>query len=176
MTAEHLRKPRLFAVICTTFLSAAIAFGGLEARSATPERQAQEGRPQSSGRGGRSGLSAPGQGGPWWRDDAIKSTLELSAEQIHRLDSLFERRAKELEPLNEEFNKQRLELNRLMSDRKSGVAAIALQVARMEVPRAKINESFYVMMYRMSLVLDPEQEKKLQAVFAANRGRGRGAQ
>ena len=169
--------PRLFAVICAAFLVAATAVPGVEARWATPASQAQEGRPQSSGRRGQSGLSAPGQGGgPWWRDESIKSTLGLSSEQVRRLDSLFERRAKELEPLNEELNKQRLELNRLMSNRKSGVAAIALQVARMEVPRAKINESFYVMMYRMSLVLDPEQDKKLQAVFAANRGRGRGAQ
>jgi Spy/CpxP family protein refolding chaperone len=183
MTHDHVRTSRLFAVICAASLAAGIAFGGLEARLLTPvgsssaasSYQAQANRPPGSGGKGQSELSAPGRaGGPWWRDEAIKSALGLSEGQIRRLDSLFERRAKELEPLNEELNKQRMELNRLMIDRNSGVAAIALQVARMEVPRAKINESFYVMMYRMSLVLDPAQDKKLQAVFAASRGRGRG--
>jgi len=127
---------------------------------------------------GRIGTNVPGQRGgpPWWREEAIKKELGLTAEQIRSLEQHFDRRAKALEPLTEELDKQRAELNRLMSDRTAGSPAIALQVARLEVPRAKMNESFYVMMYRMSLVLDLEQNKKLQAIFDRNRERGRGGE
>jgi Spy/CpxP family protein refolding chaperone len=148
--------------------------GGQGANQGAATQASQPGQ----GRSGVIGPNVPGQRGgpPWWQDEAIKKELALTAEQVRRLDGHFDRRAKELEPLNAELDKQRAELNRLMSDRSAGTAAIALQVARMEVPRAKINESFYVMMYRMSLVLDPDQNKKLQAIFDRNRDRGRGGE
>jgi Spy/CpxP family protein refolding chaperone len=93
---------------------------------------------------------------------------------VKRIDALYAKRARDLEPLEVEFEKQRTELNRLMGDRAAGPAAIELQVARMEVPRAKMNESYFSMLYRMYLVLDVEQYKKLQLIFERQRDRGRG--
>ena len=181
MTAKPLPHFPLSTPIWTAVLAAVIVFSALQVRALTqaqkPPASATASVPQRSGgqgaNQGSTGASSPGRGGPWWRDESIKKELVLTADQTRRLDSLFERRAKDLEPLNDELDKQRAELNRLMSDRNAGAAAIALQVARLEVPRAKMNESFYVMMYRMSLVLDPEQNKKLQAIFDRTRDRGR---
>ncbi|MGH7485804.1 MAG: hypothetical protein ACREMY_09415 [bacterium] len=198
MTARKLPAFRLSAFVWTTGLAAALAFTGLEIRavSQTPQKptppastgvQAPTAPPRAGGQGAnqggdpgrgqsRVGTSIPGQrgGSPWWKDDAIKKELALREDQVRRLDNLFETRAKNSELMNDELDKQRAELDRLMSDRTAGPAAIALQVARLEVPRAKLNESFYVMIYRMSLVLDPEQNKKLQAIFDRNRDHGRG--
>jgi len=148
--------------------------GGQGANQGAPATSGPQG---PGGRGPQIGPRLPGgarNSPPWWQDEAVRKELALTAEQIKQLDSIYERRAKDLEPLTAELDKQVAELNRLMSDREVGVAAISLQVARLEVPRAKINESFYVMMYRMSRVLNPEQNKKLQAIFDRNRDRDRG--
>jgi Spy/CpxP family protein refolding chaperone len=110
----------------------------------------------------------------WWQDEAIKKEIGLREDQVKRIDALYAKRARDLEPLELEFEKQRTELNRLMGDRAAGPAAIELQVARMEVPRAKMNESYFSMLYRMYLVLDVEQYKKLQLIFERQRDRGRG--
>jgi Spy/CpxP family protein refolding chaperone len=206
VTPSNLPAFRRSALVWTFSLSAALAFTGFEigavtqtsstppaqtgASSAKPSSQTPPTAPPSTagtrgntpgqpGQGrGRIGTSVPGQrdGPTWWHDETVKKELALTADQIRRLDIIYERRAKDLDPLREELNKQVAELSRLMSNRNAGTAAIALQVAHLEVPRAKINESFYVMMYRMSLVLDVEQNKKLQAIFDRNRERGRGGE
>lgn len=152
------------------FSRSALCLGLVLIASATvgqPGRaQGPQGAPGSAIRQGRA---------LWWQDDAIKKEIGLREDQVKRIDALYAKRARDLEPLNTEFAKQRAELNRLMSDRSVGTAAIELQVARMEVPRVKINESYFAMLYRMYLVLDPDQNKKLQAVFDRQRDRGRDA-
>jgi len=143
--------------------------------------------PATAGRGGRGGdANRPPQGGrsgfnvrpdstPWWKDEAIKKEIVLRDDQVRRLDGLYDKRAKDIAPLNEELQKQRAELDRMMVDRTVTPAAIELQVAKMEVPRGKMNESYFVMIHRMYLILDPEQNKKLEAIFARQReGAGRG--
>jgi Spy/CpxP family protein refolding chaperone len=154
---------------------------------APPAQATQTGQPPvTAARGGRGGdATRPPQGGrsgfnvrpdstPWWKDEAIKKEIVLRDDQVRRLDGLYDKRAKDIAPLNEELQKQRVELDRMMVDRSVTPAAIELQVAKMEVPRAKMNESYFVMIHRMYLILDPEQNKKLEAIFARQREGGRG--
>jgi Spy/CpxP family protein refolding chaperone len=139
-------------------------------------------QPQGRGDAGRQGGSptGPGPGGrdmtPWWKDEAVKKEIGLRDDQAKRIDDLFAQRAKDIEPLKREYDVQRAGLDRLMSDRttdmRTALRAIELQVALMEVPRVKMNESLNVMLYRMRRVLEPEQDKKLQAVLDRRSGRG----
>jgi hypothetical protein len=129
---------------------------------------------QSQGRGSGSGGRSPA---PWWRDEAVKKELNLRPDQFTRLEALFAQHAREIEPLTAEVAKQRAELDRLRSDMTSDSRtvqrAIELQVALMEVPRVKMNERFYLLLYRSDRVLDPEQYKKLQEIRERTpRGRG----
>jgi Spy/CpxP family protein refolding chaperone len=133
----------------------------------------------ATGRGANGQSNTPGSRPdrtPWWKDEAIKKEIGLRADQATRIEALFTQRAKDIEPLNQLYDKQRAELDRLMSDRTTNmhdaIRAIELQVALMEVPRGKMNESLNVMFYRMRRVLDPEQDKKLQPVLDRRNGRG----
>jgi Spy/CpxP family protein refolding chaperone len=131
---------------------------------AAPSRGGQvPGRPDSNG-------PRP----PWWKDEAIKKEIGLRENQALNIDRLYDNRARDIAPWNDEIMKQREQLNVLMLDRTATRTAIELQVDRMEVPRMKVNESYFVMLHRMYMQLDPDQNKKLQAIFDRNRDHGRG--
>lgn len=145
-------------------IGAVFAWLSVGVHSVTAEKMARDAGASQEGQVAP-GVRTPSDRTPWWRDAAIKKEIGLRDDQVRRIESLYAKRARDLDPLNKEFEKQRAELDRLMSDRAIGAAAIELQVARMEVPRARINESYFGMLYRMYLVLDPEQSKKLVAIF-----------
>jgi hypothetical protein len=149
---------------------------GAAARGANAQTQARGDAGRQSGPPNGPGTGARPDRTPWWKDEAIRKEIGLREDQAKRIDDLFAQRAKDIEPLQREYDKQKAQLDLLTSDRttdmRTALRAIELQVALMEVPRVKMNESLNVMFYRMHRVLDPEQDKKLQAVFARHNGRG----
>jgi Spy/CpxP family protein refolding chaperone len=147
---------------------------GRGAAGQTPAPQVP-GAPSRGGQGpgpGRPDTNGPRA--PWWKDEAIKKEIGLREDQARRIDQIYESRAKAIAPWNDEILKQRELLNALMLDRTVTSTAIELQVDRMELPRMKVNESYFVMLHRMYMQLDPEQNKKLQAIFDRSRDHGRG--
>jgi Spy/CpxP family protein refolding chaperone len=139
--------------------------------------QSGEGRrgfgPPGDGRGGRGGDSEY----KFWRDPAAIKEIGLAADQGARIDRIYEGRARQIAPFADELVKQRAELDRLIRERTVDPSAVELQASKVTALFAKMQESRFVMLYRMYLVLTPDQYKKLQALFdrqrAGEHGRGR---
>jgi hypothetical protein len=107
----------------------------------------------------------------WWLDSAVQKELGLSAEKIKDIDTYFEKRSKDLKPMADDWERQRLELENMT---KAGVAdesVYALQVLRVESLGARLRESRTMMLYRMFRSLQPDQYRKLQDLLDRHYGR-----
>ena len=130
--------------------------------------------PPGDGRGGRGG---PDSDYKFWKDPSVIKEIGLAADQSARIDRIYEQRARQIAPFADELVKQRAELDRLIRERTVDPSAVELQAQRVAALFAKMQESRFVMLYRMYMVLTPDQYKKLQALFdrqrAGEHGRGR---
>jgi hypothetical protein len=106
----------------------------------------------------------------WWKDADIQAYVGLTADQVRRIDEIYEERAREMEPFIIEWRHQRDEFNKMARARQASVAQFAIQVARFEALDAKLSETRAVMLYRMSLELSAAQYDKLQE-YRDRRGR-----
>ena len=143
---------------------------GLQASGSSQSSQQGQGSQAQSGRGDQSRPSRPRL--PWWKEPTIVKEIGLSPDQAKQIDKLWEDRAKEMMGRSDDLKKQDDELKRLIAERKVGADVIALQVDRVEAQRTILAKSRTVMLYRMSLVMSAEQNKKLQAIFERNRRGG----
>jgi Spy/CpxP family protein refolding chaperone len=143
--------------------------------SKPPQTAAQPATPTSGQRS-----SGPPEGqrplGPppeykWWQDEAAKKELALTEQQAGRIDRIYDRRTKDIDPTVQEWLKQREELNRMTRERVVDVQTYQLQAARTDGLYSRIHESRTVMLYSLYKELTPDQYKKLQAIFDRNRGR-----
>ena len=125
----------------------------------------------AAGRGG----NAPGPGSSyweWWNDAEIQKELGLTADKVKNINDFYKRRNEDLQPILQEFLKQREELEKMTRARVVDESTYLLQVMSVENARARLNESRTVMLYRMFRSLTPEQHQKLQGIM--DRGVGRG--
>jgi hypothetical protein len=96
----------------------------------------------------------------------------LTPQQVAKIDRIYDQRAKAVDPFVVEEQKQHAELQRMIRERVVDPSVIELQVDRVEAPHAKVWESRIVMLYRILLVLSPDQYTKFQAYYERT-GRGR---
>src|SRR5207247_3243085 len=112
----------------------------------------------------------------FWKDAPVVKEIGLTPEQTARIDRIYEERARRIAPFAEDLDKQKPELDRLIRERTVDPSAVELQAAKVTSLWAKIQESRQVMLYRMYMVLTPDQYKKLQAIVdrrrAADHGNG----
>jgi Spy/CpxP family protein refolding chaperone len=139
---------------------------------AQPEAAPIQPRPQS-GRGGSS------MNWEWWNDADVQKALGLSPEKIKRIDDIFEKRSRDLQPMAEEFRRQFAELDDMTKSATVDEATYGIQVLRVESLGARLRESRTMMLYRIFRELQPDQYKKLQDILAHRgpaRNSGAGAQ
>jgi Spy/CpxP family protein refolding chaperone len=109
-------------------------------------------------------LAAPvhGQsfGFPWWRDAQFQRDLVLTAEQVTRIDGVFQAAISNLRQKNEELNQQEAELSRLIASNADELV-VTRQVDKVEAIRANLNKMRTLMLLHMRQVLSPDQRVKL---------------
>ena len=109
-------------------------------------------------------LAAPvhGQsfGFPWWRDAQFQRDLVLTAEQVNRIDGVFQAAISNLRQKNEELNLQEAELSRLIASNADELV-VTRQVDKVEAIRANLNKMRTLMLLHMRQVLSPDQRVKL---------------
>jgi hypothetical protein len=96
----------------------------------------------------------------------------LTPQQVAKIDRLYDQRVKAVDPFVVEEQKQHTELLRMIRERVVDPSVIELQAGRVEALHGKLYESRIVMLYRMWLVLSPDQYTKFQAYYERT-GRGR---
>lgn len=102
---------------------------------------------------------------PFWKDPAVIKEVGLTPDQAKRIDTLWHDRWKEMTGRAEELKKQETELKRMIAARAVSADVVALQIDRVEAQRTMLYKSRTLMLYRMALVLTPEQNKGMQAIW-----------
>jgi len=100
----------------------------------------------------------------WWRSDEFKKELALTADQIARIDKIFEGTRPELRQEMDELVKYDTKLQRLVEE-STDEALLARQIDRVETARANLNKTRSLMIARMRLVLNPDQRVRLKALY-----------
>lgn len=102
---------------------------------------------------------------PFWKDPSVVKEIGLTSEQVSKIDKLWRDRFKEMAGRVEELNKQQIQLEQLLMGRSVDPDVVALQIDRVEAQRTILHKSRSVLLYRMSLVLSPDQNKSIEAIW-----------
>jgi Spy/CpxP family protein refolding chaperone len=100
----------------------------------------------------------------WWRSDEFKKELALSADQIARIDKIFESTRPELRQEMDELGRYDMKLQKLI-ETSTDEALLARQIDRVETARANLNKTRSLMITRMRLVLNADQRVRLKSLY-----------
>ncbi len=99
----------------------------------------------------------------WWKSDAFKKELGLSADQSGRIDKIYQDTLPELQQEWDELDRLETKLSRLFEGN-ADEAVLARQIDRVETARANLNKSRSLMLMRMRRVLTSDQLVRFRAL------------
>lgn len=99
----------------------------------------------------------------WWKDEAAKSDMKLTAEQVAEIETIFQKSMDQAMPIRKEVMELETTLNRTIRENTAEVSVVSSLVEKIEGKRAQLNKMRVVMLYRMRHVLTPEQNAKFNA-------------
>ena len=101
----------------------------------------------------------------WWHDRRVVAELALTDDQVARLERIFVKHTEKAVPLRKEVQDLEKALDQAIRTQKLDVTAFAQEVDRIENKRAELNKMRAVMLYRLRLVLNADQNNKFQAML-----------
>ena len=113
---------------------------------------------------GRADEHWPGGGmhkGKFWKRDKVRDRLQLTDDEIDRLEDILARNREWLEDMKADVKKKRAALDALLTDDRTDEATILAQVDKIEHARAKLGKARVAMLLEMRRVLTPEQQRQL---------------
>ena len=96
----------------------------------------------------------------WWRDADFQRDLGLTADQVSRIESVFQSTVPTLRAKKADLDQQEDELSRLVGAN-ADEALVNRQVDKVEAIRSHMNKMRTLMLLHMRQVLTPEQRVKL---------------
>jgi Spy/CpxP family protein refolding chaperone len=96
----------------------------------------------------------------WWRDGDFQRDLGLTADQVSRIESVFQSTVPTLRAKKAELDQQEDELSRLVGAN-ADETLVTKQVDKVEAIRAHMNKMRTLMLLHMRQALTPEQRVKL---------------
>ena len=121
---------------------------------------------------------ATAQGFKWWQNERFQKGLSLSAEQISKLEDVFQAAMPSLRAQKRAYDKLEDELSKMVREAKVGERELEEFVVRVEAARADLSKTRTLMFFRMHRILSPEQNIKLDQLFdqmeKERRGKGHG--
>jgi Spy/CpxP family protein refolding chaperone len=129
-----------------------------------------DGMMQGDGMGFRSGPR-----GMWWKDANVVQQLNLTPEQIKRMDGIFEQSRLQLIDLRANLQKQEIMLEPMLSANPVDAAKASAQIDKVAQARADLEKSNAKMLLGIRGVLTPEQWTKLNERHGRH-GRGNAAE
>ena len=115
------------------------------------------------------------QGFKWWHSDRFKQELQLSDEQITRIEEVFQGSLPEFREHKRTLDQLEDELERLIDT--ADETAVMQQADRVEAERAALSKARTLMLVRIRRVLSVEQRAKLAQLhreWERNRKRDKG--
>lgn len=94
-----------------------------------------------------------------------REELGITDKQSAEIDKIFEETVPGQRAKREEIERLEPVLAKLTKEATADVATIAQQVDRIETLRAEMNKTRTIMLYRINLLLNPEQRAKVKALY-----------
>jgi Spy/CpxP family protein refolding chaperone len=113
---------------------------------------------------GRSPQMGPHAGGPWWKDPQLRQKLQLSDEQVQKIEKIARDQHLQEIDLRADVEKQDVLLRTLMESDAPDKSQALAQVDRLSEARARLERSRVEMFLSIQQVLTPEQAKKLRSL------------
>ena len=107
---------------------------------------------------------AQAQGFRWWQDEKLKAELGLSADQIGKLDAVFEELLPRMKAEKGTLDRLESELSRVIRDASVSETEVMRQVEIVEASRSTLGKTRTLMIYRLYRGLTPEQRLKMKAL------------
>ena len=114
--------------------------------------------------------------GTWWKNSETVAKLQLSDDQVKKIEAAFYNHRLKLVDLRADLEKQELQLRPLLDADQPDEQKVAAQIDQITMARGRLEKERALMMLGMRRVLTVDQWKKLQAMKAERRpemGRGR---
>jgi len=106
----------------------------------------------------------------WWRDEHYQKHLALTADQVSRLEAIWQAALPDLRKGRDDLDRQEAELSRLI-EMNADETAVIHQVDKVESIRSRLNKARQMMIWHHRQLLTPEQRVKFQAMRERDRGR-----
>jgi len=113
--------------------------------------------PMMHGRDARTGLLGFGMERKWWHDAALAQQLNLTADQIKRMDTVFEQSRLQLIDLRANVEKQEIVLEPLLSANPLDMGRARAQIEKVARARADLEVASAGMLLGIRAVLTPDQ-------------------
>ena len=101
--------------------------------------------------------------GTWWKNSEIVSNLELSDDQVKRVEQAYLNHRLKLVDLRADLDKQELQLGPLLDADQPDEQKVASQIDLITAARGRLEKENAMMMLAIRRVLTVEQWKKLQS-------------
>jgi Spy/CpxP family protein refolding chaperone len=99
----------------------------------------------------------------WWLYD--RAELSITDKQSAEIDQIFEATMPAQRAKRDELERLEAVLAAMTTENKADVATVAQQAEKVESLRAELGKTRTVMLYRINLLLSPEQRVKLKALI-----------
>ena len=108
----------------------------------------------------------PGRGGPpgrWWDNPEMAKKLDMTVDQVKKMDDIFQQMRFKLIDLNGNLRKEEATLDPLMQADSPDDAKLLPQIDRVAQARAELEKANARLLLSIRHVLTPDQWKKLQS-------------
>ena len=107
---------------------------------------------------------AEAQGFKWWQSERFKTELTLTADQSVKLEEVFQGLYPRMSGGKESLDRLEKRLSDLIAPGTASEAEVMKLVYEVEDARAALNRTRTLMVYRMHLLLTPDQRVKMKAL------------
>jgi Spy/CpxP family protein refolding chaperone len=107
---------------------------------------------------------AAAQGFKWWQDQKFQQELALTAEQVTRLDEIFQALQPTLKTQKDTLDKLEARMSKVVNDPRTDEATMLQVAERVESARGELSKSRTLMLFRMRRILTSDQDVKMKAL------------
>jgi hypothetical protein len=100
----------------------------------------------------------------WWQEPKLRQELGITDQQCIAIEQIFSSSIPSLRDARKELDQLEAVLSRTIQENTADLFTVSQQVDRVEAVRSASNKARTVMLYRINLVLSPDQRVKVKAV------------
>ena len=112
---------------------------------------------------------ASAQGFKWWQTERFQKELVLTAEQISRIEGIYQTTEPLLRAQKTAIDRREEKLSKVIQDPKSDEVTLLQATDRLEAARNEMSRTRTLMLFRIRRVLSDEQNLKINAMHAKDR-------